>query len=188
MTERSTEQCNADVYKYGESCGFMANLTKEEVEAKCQELSRTTPYTYDWHYAAGRIHVKRLAKNWDAPIPDDYQINALAWAQECFGNQKAFNLTERCHRLMEETAELTQSLGYTEEQAIEIIRYVFARQKGEPSQEVGGVVTTLAVLCAAADVKMGLSAVKELERIRDPEVMEKIRQKNLAKPSPQRTT
>lgn len=56
-----SEQCNADVFSMGESVGFM-DLPKAEAEAYCQKMTAETDYTYDWHYAAGRVHVMRLKK------------------------------------------------------------------------------------------------------------------------------
>ena len=55
------EQCNADVYKYGESVGFV-DMPKQEAEAHCQKLTAESDYTYDWHYVGGRVHIKRLRK------------------------------------------------------------------------------------------------------------------------------
>lgn len=56
-----SEQCNDDVYKYGESVGFV-DMTKQDAEAHCQNLTAETDYTYDWHYVGGRVHIKRLRK------------------------------------------------------------------------------------------------------------------------------
>lgn len=56
-----SDQCNADVFSMGESVGFM-DKSKAEAEAYCQKMTAETDYTYDWHYAAGRVHVMRLKK------------------------------------------------------------------------------------------------------------------------------
>lgn len=56
-----SDQCNDDVFKYGESVGVF-DMTKEEAEAKCKEMTEKSEFTYDWHFAMGRVHVKRLRK------------------------------------------------------------------------------------------------------------------------------
>tara|TARA_R110002020_G_scaffold170207_3_gene359593 strand:+ start:8315 stop:8647 length:333 start_codon:yes stop_codon:yes gene_type:complete len=60
----SNDSCDPDVYKYGESCG-MHVMTGQQAEARCKELSEETGDKYDWHYVAGRVHLKVLKK--DAP-------------------------------------------------------------------------------------------------------------------------
>lgn len=56
-----SDQCNDDVFKYGESVGFV-NMSKEECEAQCKKMTAESDYIYDWHYAMGRQHVMRLRK------------------------------------------------------------------------------------------------------------------------------
>ena len=56
-----SDQCNEDVFKYGESVGIF-DMDKEEANAKCAEMTDITDFIYDWHYAMGRVHVKRLRK------------------------------------------------------------------------------------------------------------------------------
>jgi hypothetical protein len=75
-----------------------------------------------------------------------------------------------------------QSLGCTEEEAHKLVSYVYSRDIGEPFQEVGGVMNTLAGLCNANDLRIDENAEKELARVNQPEISEKIRLKQLAKP------
>lgn len=111
---------------------------------------------------------------------DIYQEEVKRWCIETFGEAIATNINERCLRFIEEANELCQALGMTEEQAITIAKYVFSRPVGEPKQEVGGVMITLMALCNAADIGMDKAYATEAERCWQN--MEKIRNKNLAKP------
>lgn len=111
-----------------------------------------------------------------------FQQRCGAWAVNTFGEEAASNLTLRRHRFTEESLELVQSLGGTKEEVLQLVDYVFGRPKGEPYQEVGGAMTTLAVLCRAADLDMIQDGYTELFRVSDPEVAAKIRQKHLNKP------
>lgn len=63
-----------------------------------------------------------------------------------------------------------------------MLDYTFDRDKGEPPQEVGGVMITLAALCAANGIDMAGEGHRELGRINRPEVIDKIRGKHAAKP------
>lgn len=56
-----SDQCNDDVYKYGESVGIV-DMSKEDCEAHCKKLTAESDYIYDWHSAMGRKHVMRLRK------------------------------------------------------------------------------------------------------------------------------
>lgn len=74
------------------------------------------------------------------------------------------NTAERNHRFLEEALELVQSLGCTAAEARMLVDYTFGRPTGEPRQEVGGVMVTLAALCTAADLSMRGCGEDELER------------------------
>lgn len=111
-----------------------------------------------------------------------FQRECGAWAVSTFGEEAANNLTLRRHRFGEESLELIQSLGGTKEEVLQLVDYVFSRPKGEPHQEVGGTMTTLAVLCRAAGLDMAQDGYTELFRVKQPEIAERIRQKHLNKP------
>ncbi len=51
------ETCDADVFTYGVSVGLF-DITKEEAEAYCKRASSVTGRKHDWHYIAGRVHIK----------------------------------------------------------------------------------------------------------------------------------
>jgi len=114
-----------------------------------------------------------------APVTP-FQQRVDPWMQECFGPEVSADVTERNHRFLEEALELVQSKGCTAGEAHQLVDYVFNRDVGEPHQEVGGVMVTLAALCLAADLDMDKAAEDELARIWTK--TEKIRAKQAAKP------
>lgn len=111
-----------------------------------------------------------------------YQQAVYLWAVECFGGAVAKDRVERVHRFLEEALELGQSLGLTRADAMRLVHYVFSRPVGEPAQEVGGTMVTLAVLCEACDLDMDGEAKRELQRITAADVIERIRKKQATKP------
>lgn len=108
------------------------------------------------------------------------QERIALWAIACFREEIARNKPERNHRLLEESLELVQSTGCTAAEAHLLVEYVFNRPVGNPPQEVGGVVITLAALCFVQDIDMESAAETELTRIWG--AIEKIRAKQKAKP------
>lgn len=108
-----------------------------------------------------------------------FQAQVATWVETCFGTEVAQDIKERNHRFLEESLELVQSLGCTEDEAIQLVRYVYSRPTGEPVQEVGGVMLTLAALCNAARVSMEEAGNKELARVWNK--IEQIRKKRAAK-------
>lgn len=111
-----------------------------------------------------------------------FQDDVRYWCLSIFGRQIADDKVERNHRFCEEALELVQALGMTREDAHDLVNYVYDRPAGEPRQEVGGVAVTFAALCAANGLDMQGCALRELERISQPDVMAKIRAKQAAKP------
>ncbi len=109
-----------------------------------------------------------------------FQTRVNDWAVKCFGAEISKDKTERNHRFLEESLELVQSIGCTKSEAHQLVDYVFDREVGEIKQECGGVMTTLAVLCAANGIDMNVCGEVELQRIWSN--IDKIRQKQAAKP------
>ena len=109
-----------------------------------------------------------------------FQLRVQPWMLECFGQAISDDLVERNHRFLEEALELVQSTGCTQGEAHELVDYVFGRPVGEPEQEVGGVMVTLAALCLAAKLDMHAAGDKELARVWTK--VEQIRAKQAAKP------
>lgn len=109
-----------------------------------------------------------------------FQQRVDEWVRACFGEKIAGNKIERNHRFLEESLELVQSCGCTEEEAHKLVCYVFSRDVGQPKQEVGGTLTTLAALCSANGFDMNNCGHEELLRCWDN--IEKIRAKQAGKP------
>ena len=112
-----------------------------------------------------------------------FQDRVSAWMLECFTETIADDMQERADRLIEEVLELVQSHGYDPRRVAALTDYVFNRPAGEPTQEVGGVMVTLAAYCRAAKLNMHDAGETELARILRPEIIAKIRAKQAAKPT-----
>lgn len=110
----------------------------------------------------------------------DFQGRVRPWMLACFGPVIPFDKTERNHRFIEEALELVQALGCTADEAHQLVDYVYGRPVGEPHQEVGGVMITLAALCIANDMNMQAAGETELARIWTK--VDLIRAKQAAKP------
>jgi hypothetical protein len=82
----------------------------------------------------------------------EFQYAVTKWFLECFEGERGKNL--RNYRFFEEATELVQSLGMTKSECIQLIDYVFDRPVGEPLDELGGTLTTLAALCYVNDLRM----------------------------------
>lgn len=111
---------------------------------------------------------------------DSLQRRVQPWLMECFGPTIAADRKERNHRFLEEAVELVQACGCTASEAHQLVDYVYGRPVGEPDQEVGGVMITLAALCLANGLDMHDAGERELARIWT--MVEKIRAKQAAKP------
>lgn len=111
------------------------------------------------------------------------QAGVAPWMQECFGPEISADKLERGDRLLEEVLELLQSGDYPRERIAALTSYTYNRPKGEPAQEVGGVMITLAAYCLAHALDMHEAGSAELERITQPEMVEKIRAKQATKPT-----
>jgi NTP pyrophosphatase (non-canonical NTP hydrolase) len=93
-----------------------------------------------------------------------FQRRVAEWLAACFPSSACADRTERMHRFLEEALELAQAAGCTGEDAQRLVDYVFSRDVGRLEHEVGGVMVTLAGLCAAAGINMNEAADRELER------------------------
>ena len=109
-----------------------------------------------------------------------YQSRVQQWLVACFGEAIAADHHQRNYRFLEEALELVQSLGATRDDAMQLVHYVFNREPGEPTQEVGGVAVTLDALCSAHRIDRAQAAENELERVWMN--IELIREKQRSKP------
>jgi len=109
-----------------------------------------------------------------------FQPRVHEWIIACFGAEIGADKVERNHRFLEEALEAVQSLGCTASEAHQLVDYVYGRPVGDPRQEVGGVLNTLAALCTAAGIDMVECGEAELRRVWTK--VEQIRAKQAAKP------
>lgn len=109
-----------------------------------------------------------------------FQSRVQPWMLECFGAEIAADRAERNHRFLEEALELVQACGCTASEAHQLVDYTFGRPVGEPAQEAGGVMVTLAALCLANSLDMHAAGETELARVWTK--VEQIRAKQAAKP------
>jgi hypothetical protein len=123
----------------------------------------------------------------DAPVnppamrEQTFQRRVKPWMLQTFGRDISADITERCDRFTEESIELVQSLSMPKDRVLQLVDYVYSRPAGEPEQEVGGVMVTLAALCLATpDLEMNECAEIELARIWA--MVDQIREKQKSKP------
>lgn len=110
-----------------------------------------------------------------------FQDGVAQWLLECFGPVLVADKTERADRFIEEALELVQSVGYPADRILALLSYVYGRPIGEPVQEVGGTMVTLAAFCISHDIDMDEAAQTELARVWTK--IEAIRAKQAAKPT-----
>lgn len=111
---------------------------------------------------------------------ETFQDRVKQWIIQCFGIEDANNKLKRNYKFLEEALELVQSTGLSREEAHGLVDYVFNRPIGEPYQEVGGVMITLATLCNANDLNMHQNGETELKRIWNK--IDDVREKEKTKP------
>ncbi|MER8503817.1 DUF5131 family protein [Mesorhizobium sp. M1142] len=120
------------------------------------------------------------ARDARAALKGGYQDRVHSFMLACFGETIAADGMERNHRFLEESLELVQALGCTASEAHQLVDYVFGRPVGEPHQETGGTMVTLAALCNAHKIDMDIAGETELTRCWSK--TDKIRAKQAAKP------
>jgi hypothetical protein len=167
-------------------------ITDQNVDADGRAVGK--PFTYPWativecfpeveerfmKLAGAAMSATLYASS--SPSDARYQARVGDWMMACFGADITNSLMERCYRFFEGASELCQALGMSADMAHQLVDYTWGRDKGEPSQEVGGVMVTLAALCFAAGLDMEADGETELSRISAPEIMDKIRRKHAAK-------
>lgn len=111
---------------------------------------------------------------------NNFQNEVWQWLVACFGNDIARNKHERNHRFLEESLELVQACGCSKDEVLKLVDYVYGRPAGEVTQEVGGVMITLASLCEVQGVDMMDEAETELKRVW--QYLDAIKAKHLTKP------
>lgn len=141
------------------------------IEDKPKDEFLLTPKGYDW------------IKNFEqSPI----QTQITTWAHITFREENVLDRMERGFRFCEESLELVQAIGIDKEDIYKLIDYVYSRPKGDKKQEIGGVLTTLAVLASVHDLDIDLCVRDELKRIwlRIDQIRAKQQNKPTASPLP----
>lgn len=186
--------------------GALSSEQQESLEAECCAISASTPKCKTCH-DQGEVFVRKgdvhygmqtepepmmagcpdcatptiaLSASAEPSVPASFQQQVQPWLMECFGAMIAGDREERNHRFLEEALELVQSLGCSAAEAHQLVEYVYGRAVGDPSQEVGGVMVTLAALCLANDLDMHQLADIELARVWTK--VDQIREKQKNKP------
>ncbi|MDC6128597.1 hypothetical protein PPH41_11610 [Burkholderia gladioli] len=153
------EPCAHDYVRSDRVCTECGEKTATADEHAAFLAWTVDPSFYDWnktsqcyahHFNAGF----KAARASQAEAREPFQARVQPWMLECFGPTIAADTIERNHRFLEEALELVQSLGCTASEAHQLVDYTFGRPIGEPAQEVGGVMVTLAALCLAKTLDM----------------------------------
>ena len=180
-----------DTRGFIDSAGFVGWWTRPAVPvadairiAESIGVKEYGPNTRNWSFELSQLErfVRLLAAAPQPEVKAQFQQRVQPWLMECFGAMIAGDREERNHRFLEEALELVQACGCTAGEAHQLVDYTFGRPIGEPAQEVGGVMVTLAALCLANGLDMHANGETELTRISDPEMVKKIRAKQAAKP------
>lgn len=82
------------------------------------------------------------------------------WAVRSFGKDHVENIPVRSLRTVEESIELCQALGVSKELVHQCVDMVYGRPVGDPMQEAGGVLLTMAIMLR----QLGLTIDEVLER------------------------
>jgi|HubBroStandDraft_5_1064220.scaffolds.fasta_scaffold228688_1 hypothetical protein len=105
------------------------------------------------------------------------QAYVVEWVKSVFGETVAADKKERTLRFVEEAVELAQAVGLEVHVVHRLVDYVFSREKGVPPQEVAGCLVTLFAAAAANGIDVQEQFAIELDRIRQPEVIERCRRR-----------
>ncbi|WP_238554051.1 hypothetical protein [Comamonas thiooxydans] len=151
-----------------------------ESPSKYPELGHGTQYHGGAPGVIGFARAALALRADPAAYSQKFQQRVQPWMMTCFGPEISADRRERNHRFLEEALELVQSCGCTASEAHQLVDYVYGRPWGEPAQEAGGVMVTLAALCLANGLDMQACGETELARIWTK--VEAIRAKQAAKP------
>jgi hypothetical protein len=128
-----------------------------------------------------RETVKRvlIAAGYSGP-DESFQERVHAWVHDFFP-EHGVNVPERARRFVEEAIELAQAVGLPDLDIMRNVSRVLQRAAGQPHQEVGGTMVSLAALCAAVGLDMRAEGETELARISGPGMRERMRAKQAEK-------
>lgn len=169
--ELSTTLADRDRYK---------DALADARNAALREAAQAVATNSDWSHKTILALLTQPDRSAARQKMESFQSRVAPWMQACFGEAISRDGIERNHRFLEEALELVQACGCTADEAHQLVDYVYGRPVGDPSQEVGGVMVTLAAHCLAHGVDMHEAGETELGRIWTK--VEQIRAKQAAKP------
>lgn len=111
---------------------------------------------------------------------DLMQSIAVDWGVRCFGQGHMSDKRIRALRLVEEAIELAQSCDVDLDHVGRLIELVYSKPRGEPTQELGGVMITSMVMAEVLNRSLEDVAMKELRRVLS-KTPEHFHQRNLEK-------
>lgn len=104
----------------------------------------------------------------------------LRWSKLVFQNHYAYITPKvRAMRLLEEALELAQAEDVTDKESTIILNQVYGKDKGDPRKELGGVLVCVAAYAGIKQYDLDNVFFDEFERIMSPEIMERVRTRNL---------
>jgi len=115
------------------------------------------------------------------PRTTEHQKLVAEWIRQVLGEESASNGPERSLRLVEESVELAQVLGVGADEIHRLVDYVFSRPVGEVQREIAGCMVTLYGVASSVGVDVEYAFAKELMRIHQPEVIERVRRRQAEK-------
>jgi len=107
---------------------------------------------------------------------------SVDWGYRCFGKEHMENRVIRALRFAEEAIELAQACGVAEEKINDLTKAVYSKPSGDPFQEIGGVMVTLAVLTNSLgydDIEFAFEAEVRRCISKDPEYFKERNQAKL---------
>jgi NTP pyrophosphatase (non-canonical NTP hydrolase) len=109
-----------------------------------------------------------------------WQRMAARWSYLVFGeHQSRITPKIRAMRILEEAIELAQAEGVTGKELRVIAAQVYSKSPGDPMKELGALMVTAANYAEQIGADLEEAFWLEYERILDPEIMARVRQRNL---------
>jgi hypothetical protein len=103
------------------------------------------------------------------------------WTDMACGEESRRSKRERALRLVEEAIEFAQSVDVDVETVHAVAGHVYQRPKGDPGQEIAGVYVTMLAAACAVDVNAEDELAREILRIQQPDVIERVRRRQIEK-------
>lgn len=148
------------------------------------EREKTKDEFWDWlrldNELKQAIAAARSALSSTTNTREGWQARVIDWMRRCFVHNGSITPEQRSFRFVEEALELAQAIGTSRDEVTQLVDYVYSRPVGTPTQEIGGVMVTLAGV--ASSISADVDACLETELARCEANIEKIRAKDLSKP------